>query len=419
MKLISDIYKIVFEKHSSLFKNFSYLSILEIIKLMFPLITIPFLMKKLGEFNYGTVAFVQSIMLYATIIINLGLDLSSVKDISCNRTNKVKLDELVSSVFIIKFSIFCFTCICILLSSYIIPFFISNRLLVIVSLSYCFMEIVFPIWYYQGIEKMKYITLIRLISVVVYSILILCFIKQPTDYIYVPVFYGVGALCGGIFSFYILKRKEKIRLYFPNLKTLIYYFKSTLVLFLSRLSAITNTSFSKIISGILLGMEQVALLDLLEKIIGVAKIPLLTVNNTIYPYISRSRDKKMIKFLFRMTLCISAIFCIIVFFSADLLLGYFSGGAFTEYNFLLQLYSINIVLCGVSSFLGVPVLIPFGHTKAFTLSLIISTILLLILYSFAIMILKFSVLYCVLITLIVEAFILFYRYICCKKELIL
>jgi len=419
MKLISDKSISVFEKYSNIFKNFSYLSALEVIKLVFPLITIPFLMSKLGEFNYGTVAFVQSIMLYATVIINLGLDLSSVKDISCNKDNKAKLDEIVSSVFIIKFSIFCLICILTLLFTLTIPYFISNRLLVIFSLSYCLMEIVFPVWYYQGIEKMKYITLIRLISIVIYSLLVVCFIRHQNDYIYVPIFYGIGAICGGIFSFYILRKKERIRFYLPEVKTLLYYFKSTLILFLSRLSAITNTSFAKIVSGILLGMEQVALLDLLEKIIAMARIPLLTMNSAIYPYISRSRDKKVASQLLKITLCFSTLICVGVCLFAEFILSYLSDGIFHGYGYMLQLFSVYIILCGLTSFLGVPILVSFGYSKAFTFSLLSSTILLFILYLFVIMVLKLSVIYCIWITLAVEAFMLIYRYICCKKESIL
>ena len=409
--------KAIFEKYSVLLKNFSYLSILEVIKLLFPLITIPFLMNRLGTFNYGTIAFVQSIMAYSTIIINLGLDLSSVKDISCNRDNKSKLDEIVSSVLIIKFSLFSIICISVFLLTYLIPFFMSNRLLMMFSLSYCLMEIVFPVWYYQGIEKMKYITWVRLIAVIIYSLLVLCFIRHQNDYLYVPVFYGIGALCGGVFSFCILK-KEKVRLYFPKTKTLAYYFKSTLVLFLSRLSVVINTTFAKIISGIFLGMEQVAILDLLDKITGIAKIPLVTINNAIYPYIARTKEKKIVHQLFKVTIGVSLFINAVIFFASDLILSYFSGGIFNEYSYLLQLFSLSITICGLSYFLGTPVLVSFGHSKYFTMSVLSSTILLFILYLFAIAS-GLTVVYCIWISLIVEISVLLFRYICCRKEAIL
>ena len=410
--------KAMFEKYSVILKNFSYLSILEVIKLLFPLITIPYLMNKLGTFNYGTIAFVQSIMAYSTIIINLGLDLSSVKDISCNRDNKTKLDEIVSSVLIIKFTLFSIICLSVFLLTYLIPFFISNKLLMMFSLSYCLMEIVFPVWYYQGIEKMKYITWIRLISVIIYSLLILCFVKLQDDYLYVPVFYGIGALCGGVFSFYILTKKEKIRLYLPKIKTLVYYLKSTFILFLSRLSAVINTTFAKIISGIFLGMEQVAILDLLDKITGIAKIPLVTINNSIYPYIARTKDKKLVHQLFKITIGISVFINAIIFFSANFILDYFSDSMFNEYSYMLQIFSFNILICGLSYFLGTPVLVSFGHSKYFTMSVLLSTALLFILYLFAI-VPGLTVMYCILISLIVEIFVLLFRYICCKKEAIL
>ena len=55
------------KQHKKLIENFSYLSVLQILSLITPLITYPYLVKTLGEVMYGTVVFAQAVVTYFNI----------------------------------------------------------------------------------------------------------------------------------------------------------------------------------------------------------------------------------------------------------------------------------------------------------------------------------------------------------------
>ena len=71
-------------------------------------------------------------------------------------------------------------------------------------------ELLLPIWYFQGVEKMKYLTIINVGSRIVFTVFIFVFVKQKEDYILVPLFNSLGAILGGVYALYVLLAKERI-----------------------------------------------------------------------------------------------------------------------------------------------------------------------------------------------------------------
>ena len=96
------IKKSKFSFENSLFSNVFYLTILQGINYLLPLLALPFIFIKLGAENYGLVAFAYSISLFLNILVDFGFDLYSTREISINRSNKVKTDKIFSVTMISK-----------------------------------------------------------------------------------------------------------------------------------------------------------------------------------------------------------------------------------------------------------------------------------------------------------------------------
>ena len=60
-----------------LLANFTYLSIIEIIGLLLPLITFPYLIRTIGAQKYGIIVFAQTIVAYLVMIVNFGFNVSA------------------------------------------------------------------------------------------------------------------------------------------------------------------------------------------------------------------------------------------------------------------------------------------------------------------------------------------------------
>ena len=115
---------------------------------------------------------------------------------------------------------------------------------------------------YQGVEKMKYITLIRFTSIFFYTVTVFIFIKNESDYLLIPLLQSLGWLLSGVISFFMLIRVEKISLFVPTIESIRRYFKESVPFFVSRVSVVINASMAKTICGIFFSMHEVAVFDL-------------------------------------------------------------------------------------------------------------------------------------------------------------
>jgi O-antigen/teichoic acid export membrane protein len=240
-------------KYKVLVSNFSYLVVLQVFTLLVPIITLPHLFRVLGDTTWGVVLFAQSIALYLGILVSFGFSISATKDISIHRDNHSKLSEIVSSVFILKAGLFIISLLIVSILIFTIPFFKDYKLLFFLSMWFCMYEFIFPIWYFQGLEKMKYITFINLGSRCIFLILIFVLIKEESDYLIVPIINGIGSLFSGLMGMIIIFKKDKIKFFIPKISVLIYYFKESLPIFVSNLSQL-YIKMNKIIIGAFIGL---------------------------------------------------------------------------------------------------------------------------------------------------------------------
>ena len=139
-------------KYKVIVHNTTYLSVLEILKMVMPFVALPYLISTVGADKYGLVVFAQAIISYFIIFINFGLDVSAVKNVSINRSDNEKLSEVVSSVLIIKAFLFILSFLALGVLLLCVKQFRDNYVLFLLSFLSCLSEILFPVWFYQGVE---------------------------------------------------------------------------------------------------------------------------------------------------------------------------------------------------------------------------------------------------------------------------
>lgn len=403
-------------KHKTLIQNFTYISLLEGFTLLIPLITYPYLIRIIGKNTYGLVVFSQAIIGYLALLVNFGFNISATKEISLNRNNNEKLSEIVSSVLIIKAILFLFSCFSLMIFVRLTPSTRSHILLYFLTLWICLYEVIFPIWYFQGIEKMKFITYINLTSRLIFIGLMFLFIHSPKDYIFHPIANGIGVFVAGIASLYIVFKKHGIKFIWPSVLQLRYYFNASLPIFISYLSSKIYYGSNRVIIGSFIGMAEVAYYDLGEKIVQVLKIPQSILSQALFPKVSIEKDMNFIRNITKISVTFHLIILVLTIIFSKFMVEFLGGVQMRPAYLVLNLLSITIPIVATSNIFGTQILIPFGYSKDFRNVVVSSAILYILLFavlwsSSIINIISISIL-----TIIIELYIMTLFIIKCKQN---
>ncbi len=368
------------KNNKTILKNTGYLSIIEIIRLIMPFIALPYIIRTVGAGNYGTAVFAQTIISYFSIFINWGLDISAVKDVSVHRNEPNELNRIVSAVLSIKSLLLLCSFVVLLVGLWSIPYMAGHKTLFLFAFITCFSEILFPVWFYQGIEKMKYLTLVRTSSIIFYTIAVFCFIHAPEDYERIVLLQSLGNLLAGAISLYLLFVVNKVRLVRVGLDRLRSTFTDSFPFFMSRLSVILNNTMAKTMSGIFFSMEAVAAFDLAQKIAHVSLIPMQMLNQAVYPHIAKTLSKSFVRKFLYVNISLSTVVATALFILAPFGIHFFAAEQLDESVSILRILTLWVLFGGMTTYIGSPVLVSFGYPKPFNISVILSTVTLGVLY---------------------------------------
>lgn len=353
-------------KNKTLVQNFSYLSILQIFNILVPLLTYPYLIRVLGKETYGLVVFSQAVVGYLCIFINFGFNISATKLISVNRENKEKVNEIFSNIFIIKGFIFLF---CVIIFSFSLNFIFNDKdykILFYLTLYLCLQSWVFPIWFFQGIEKMKYLTILNVVSRSVFLILIFILIKNENDYLLFPIISGIGAILASVLALIIIFLKYKVRLITPTFKSLKFYFIDSAPIFISNLSSQVFAGSNKVIIGSFLSLTDVAYYDLAEKIVNLLKLPQGLITQALFPKISKDSDFDFVKKIFKISLIGNIFAYILVFIFHKPIILLLGGENLLEASTVVMILALIAPLIVLTTTFGTQLLLAFGYNKEFS-----------------------------------------------------
>ena len=196
--------------NKNVLKNFFSLSVLQAFNYILPLLVLPYLIRTIGLNYFGVLMFSQSIINYFIIIVDYGFNLSATREVSIHRNEKNKLIEIYTSVTGIKLILFAISSL--FLSLLFMFDEIRNYYYIYVSFYLMVLgQIFFPVWFFQGIEKMEFITLINVITKTFCMLLVFVLILDSNDFWIYPVLVSLGFILSGIYSIFILKIKFGIK----------------------------------------------------------------------------------------------------------------------------------------------------------------------------------------------------------------
>ena len=178
----------IIKSNSLVLKNFSFLAILQIFNLALPLVTIPYVISIVGAENYGLLAFSLATIMYFNIIVDYGFNLTATREVAVHREDLNKLKEIFGSVITIKTILMLLCFMVLLMLVFFVDVFSLHSKLYLFTFGIVVGQAFFPIWFFQGMEDMKYITYLNVISKSLFTVAIFIFLKEENDVFLVPLF---------------------------------------------------------------------------------------------------------------------------------------------------------------------------------------------------------------------------------------
>jgi len=362
-------------------ENFLSLSVLQGLNYLLPLITLPYLVRVLGPEKYGLVAFAQAFIAYFGILTDYGFNLSATREISIQRENKEKISAIFSSVMLIKFVFLILSFILMSVLVFSIHKFRNEWLLYFLTFGTVLGQVLFPIWFFQGIERMKYITLLNIIAKTIFTVLVFVLIHQKTDYVYVPFLGALGTIISGVLALGIIRKHFKVNFHLPSKNEVIHQLREGWYIFISTVAISLYSISNTFILGLFASNTIVGYYSGAEKIINAVQGLLSPVSQTIYPHISKiasESKERALKFLQKITILIgssSFFLSLLIFLLAEVVIKILLGGQYLESIKVLRILSFLPFIVGLSNIFGIQTMLTFDYKKAFSNILIIASLI--------------------------------------------
>jgi PST family polysaccharide transporter len=190
--------------------NIFSLSTLQGINYILPLIVLPYLIRVIGPAKFGLIAFAQALTQYFMILTDYGFSLTATRNISLCRAHKEKMCDVFSSVMTVKSILTALSFIILILIVRFIPKFRQDWLIYVISFGAVIGTTLFPVWFFQGHEKMKYISMININGGIIYAICIFVFVRKPADFMLVPLLNSLFFLITGLLGLFVAFRKFEL-----------------------------------------------------------------------------------------------------------------------------------------------------------------------------------------------------------------
>lgn len=360
-------------EYRKIIENIVSLSGLQFASYILPLITLPYLTYVLGPDKFGLTQYAISLITYFQMFTDYGFNLSATRELAIVREDKEKVSEIFNSVMLIKILLTLLSLTVLIAIITFVPKFGSDADVYLLTFGIVVGNVLFPTWLFQGLEYMKYTSILNIIGKVIFTVLIFVFIHQTSDYLLVPVINSFGYIVVGLLGIYIALTKFDIKLSVPKMDSVMYQLEEGWHVFLSTIAINMYTTTNTFLLGLLTNNTLVGYYSIAEKIITAVNGLFNPISQALYPFISRSvnNDNKesniiRIRKLTKLAALLGAFFSIGVFVFADPVITILFGSEFSSSIIVLRILSIIPFMVSLSNIFGIQTMLTFNYKRDFT-----------------------------------------------------
>lgn len=359
-------------------KNFIYNIIYQILILIIPLVTAPYLSRVVGVEGVGTYSYTYSIVYYFMLLCMLGVNNYGNRSIAKIRDNKHELSKTFWSIYLFQLMMGILMIIAYL--TYLFLFENEYKNIAIIQIFFIFSAMFDINWFFFGLEEFKLTITRNSILKICNVILIFIFVRKSTDlWKYTLIMSGMTLLSQLVLWCFIKSRVNFVK---PKLKDIIKHIKPNIILFVPVIAVSIYKMMDKIMLGMLSTVVEVGYFENAEKIINIPMTLISALGTVMLPRISHilskgdtSKANKYIEksILFVMFLSF-AMCCGLISIGYNFAPFYF-GKEFQKTGILIMLLSITMPFLSFANVLRTEYLIPGEKDKIYIKSVIIGAII--------------------------------------------
>jgi PST family polysaccharide transporter len=357
---------------TNIVKNTAMLYMMNIAKMIFPLLTLPYLTRVLSVNCYGFVSYVKAVMQYMQLIVDFGFTLSGTKDIVLSK-NQQNFGYEVGNILISKLILSCLAGIVLCAVIYLIPILRDNILYTLLSFLVVFLTNFLFDYLFRGLEKMEIITIRFVIMKGLATILTFAVIHGDSDILWIPILDIIGSLIA-ILLVGIEVFKLKIKLKCSGFKVIAEKIKSSAIYFFSNMATTAFMALNTLVIGFFLSPSEVAYWSLCLQMITAVQAMYTPLTDGIYPHMVKSKDLGLIKKAVKLYMPIISIGCLFTFAVSKYALLIFGGQLYVAAANILRALIPVLFFGFLSMLLGWPTLGAIDKQREVTITTIFTAI---------------------------------------------
>lgn len=355
-----------------LLKNILSLGAIQVINYVFPLISVPVISRILGPDKFGIISYSATFIIYFTMLITYGFDLTATRKLTKAPLNTVLRNRIFSEVLIAKSLLFFLSVSIFIICLYKVPLLAADKRVAIFSFLSCISVVFTQNWIFQAMQDLHKIAVLNFFSKLIFTVLILIMIKEKRDYFWQPLLASTTQILFSAISFFWAYKRYSLTFIKTSYKQVSQLLWSERTVFLSMVVISLYTTTNTVTLGLLKNETEVGYYTAAQRLTDVAgSIISLPLAQALFPYIgaafgeSNKRGIAAVQSVSPLIIIFTLFITLVLLVAGPFVLIWFYGNSFLPSVPVFRILSFVPLITIMSNVFGIQIMLNLGMDKPF------------------------------------------------------
>jgi len=353
-------------------KNVLFLYGVQFSSYLFPLLTLPYLSRVLNPERFGLIAFAQSFVWYFLTLTEYGFNLTATRRVAVERDDLEAVALTFNSVMAAK-TLLCGAGFVLMIGIVAaVPRLRPDWLLYIVCYLGVVGNLLFPVWLFQGLQKLQHVALRDFGAKLLGLIAVFAFVHKESDYLMAAGLQAGAMAIAGFIGLLAVPRLTSVRFAVPPWSEVVARLREGAPIFISMAALAFSGSTNTFVLGLVSNNTEVGYFSGAWRLIVALRMLVTPLVTAIYPHISHVAANSRgdaVRFLRRYSLILSAPFLaggVVLLAFAPRLVPLLLGPKYEPSITLIQIMALSPFLFAMASFYTTYYMLAFGYDRQWT-----------------------------------------------------